>query len=127
MCTIVKLNLTKNNLTGEFAPDFELDARPPDPTGTGRMLFEAPSPPTSAWQRTFHDLQDLHVDQNNLTGHVSQWIQQLDHLRSLRLQANLFVYEEPTQGASSLDKLYLRCAGIGANAIAACNGCASSR
>ena len=109
-CVVVSIHLSNNSLAGVFGPRLGIALRSSDATASRsagaspRQLQEL-----MAWERTFHDLQELHVDENDLFGRLPFWLLDLERLRSLRLQGNRFEYESPIYGRSSIDELYLRC------------------
>ena len=69
--------------------------------------------------RPFYYLQELHLNDNHLTGRLPQWLAKLQHLRSLRLHSNRFEYEDPVYGSSCIDDLYVRCSN---GSITTCDG-----
>lgn len=116
-CVVVSLHLSNNSLSGAISPSLGIALDPsrnystvaqgaPNGGPSARMLQELE---LEAWERTFHDLQELHIDENQLHGRLPYWLLFLERLRSLRLQGNRFEYETPVFGKSSLDELYLRC------------------
>ena len=113
LCVVVGLNLANNSLSGELVPHISLSllhaGRTSLASDSGRELSER-----GFAELTLHHLQVLHVENNHLSGRLPLWLQQLEYLRSLRLESNLFEYEQPAQGLTSADGLYVLC-GSGSN------------
>ena len=132
-CVVVKMQLPQNGLNGRL-PDFNIQEAATIPAlstnqsswddmmgdagsgsgevGSGALISSRRSLQAELmyWERTLHDLHDLHLEHNELSGPLPIWLNHLAHLRSLRLQGNTFEYQSPSPGwTTPLDSLLVQC------------------